>query len=68
MRILVIPYILYYKVYNSNCYLIDHVHCIDASMPEHEALPSHKMCLQIEAIIFIYSGEDLTLSIRLCPT
>ena len=36
-----------------------HVHCIDASMPEHEALPSsHKMCLQIEAVIFICSGED----------
>ena len=43
--------ILYYKVYNSNCYqvghdLIDHAHCNDASMPEYEALPlSHKMYL-----------------------
>ena len=58
----------------TNCYqlghdLIDHVHCIDASLPEHEALPSsHKMCLQIEAVIFICTGEDLTRSIRSCPT
>ena len=30
----------------------------DASMPEHEALPSsHKMCLQIEAVISFCSGE-----------
>ena len=49
--------------------MIDHVHCINASMPEHEALPSsHKMCLQIEAVIFICSGENLTPSIRSCPT
>ena len=65
---------MYYKVYNSNCYqvkhdLIDHVHFIDASLPEHDALPlSHQMCMQIEAVIFICSGEDLTRSIRPCPT
>ena len=74
MRIRVIPYILYYKIYNTNCFqvghnLIDHVHCIDASLTGHEALPSsHKMCLQIEAVIFICSGEDLARSIRSCPT
>ena len=56
--------ILYYKVYNSNCYqvgqdLIDHVHCIDASMQEHETLSSsRKMCLQIVAVTFICSGKD----------
>ena len=43
MHIWVVQRILYYKVYNSNCYqvghdLTDHVHCISASMPEHEAL------------------------------
>ena len=64
---------MYYKVYNSNYYqvghdLIDYVHCMDASLPEHEALPSsHKICLQIEAVIFICSGEDSTWSIRSCP-
>ena len=40
-----------------------------ASMPEHEALPSsYKMCVQIEAVIVICSGEDLTRSIISCPT
>ena len=34
--------------------LTDHVHCINTSMPEHEAaVPlSHKTCLQIEAVTF----------------
>ena len=60
----IIPYILYYQVYNSNCYqvghnLIDHFHCTDAFMPEHEALPlSKKMCLQIVAVTFICSGKE----------
>ena len=36
-----------------------HVHCIDASIPEHAALPSsHKKHLQKEAVVFICSGED----------
>ena len=40
-----------------------------ASMPEHAALPlTHEMYLQIEAVIFIRSGKDLTQSVRLCPT
>ena len=31
------------------------------SIPQHTALPSsHKMQLQIEAVVFICSGEDLT--------
>ena len=34
--------------------LIDHVYCINTSMPEHEAVPlSHKTCSQIEAVTFI---------------
>ena len=59
MRIWVFPCILcYYKVYSSHWFKVGHnligrVHCIDASMPEHEALlSSHKMCLQTEAINF----------------
>ena len=33
--------------------LIDHVYCINTSMPEHEAVPlSHKTCSQIEAVTF----------------
>ena len=39
--------------------LIDYVYCIDACLPEHKALPpSHKICLQIEAVTFIGSGKD----------
>ena len=73
-RIRVIPYIhmysyihMYYKIYNSNGYqvghdLIDRVHCIDASLLEHEALPSSHMCLQIEAVIFICQGCKIPLA------
>ena len=45
------------------------LHRCDASLPEHEALPSsNKMCLQTEAVIFICSGECLTdLSDRVLP-
>ena len=39
------------------------------SLIQHEELPSsHKMCLQIEAVISICLGEDLMRSIRSCPT
>ena len=61
MRIRVILYILYYKVYNSNCYqvghdLIGYAYYIDVSMPEHETLPSSsKKCLQIVAVtLFVW--------------
>ena len=39
--------------------LIDHVYCINTSMPEHEAVPlSRKICLQIVAVTFIQFGKD----------
>ena len=39
-------------------YLIDHVYCINTSMPEHEAVPlSHKTCLQIEAVFDLAKTE-----------
>ena len=59
-RTWVIPYILYYKVYNPGRTQSDRPCSLDhTSMQEHGSLhTSHKMCLQIINATFICSGID----------
>ena len=49
--------------------LIDHVSCVNTSMPEHEAVPlSHKACVRIGAVtLFDLAKTEHDLSNRVLP-